>query len=298
MTQTRSTAQWLGLTLIVAIISVLCGIAAQWQWHRHEARALRAAQVNELYDAPAQPLVAGVVPSASGTQAIVPAEREWMKVRLRGHYVPQYTAILRNRPVHSAHVFHILVPFEIRGGTLVLVNRGTLPMGSDTDQPNHIPEVPSGELEIEVNLRRNEPASGRGAPPGQVQAINISEVMAAVDGQAWSRGRIIDGYGILRTESTPAAQSPDLLPRPDLSLGNHLSYTWQWVMFGVGIWVALIALWVRERRESAAEAAELLSGPDAAGTPPGTSPTARKSSPAPKRRSAEEEEDALIDSQL
>ncbi|HLR27562.1 MAG TPA: hypothetical protein VK086_02625, partial [Ruania sp.] len=126
-------------------------------------------------------------------------------------------------------------------------------------------------------------------------------------------------YGILAAESPSADQPPQPLPRPSTDLGNHLSYTFQWWVFGIGAWVAYGVMARREMIERAearaptTEAGAEPAGPDAqAAEPAARSAGARTrwadpghhrgSAPARKRprftMADDAEEDALIDAQL
>jgi hypothetical protein len=95
---------------------------------------------------------------------------------------------------------------------------------------------------------------------------------------------VTDAYGVLAKEVPAPAQAPQSLPKPEVDEGPHLSYALQWFAFGVG---AFIGLWVLIRRTAEDDA------------PAETGATSTKQRPArPRRPTAEEEEDALIEAQL
>jgi cytochrome oxidase assembly protein ShyY1 len=142
-----------------------------------------------------------------------------------------------------------------------------------------VPRPPAGTLAITVRLRADEPPSARQAPAGEVQAISVAQVLAA----GGLDPRSVDAYaayGALATERSVVPQDVGVLPKPSTDPGSHLSYAFQWWTFALG---ALIGFSILARRE--------LHEID-----PAAGPTARVRRP--RGPSAEEIEDALIDSQL
>jgi hypothetical protein len=132
-----------------------------------------------------------------------------------------------------------------------------------------------------------------------VQAISTAQVLAAgPDGAGWAEGRTVGAYGALRAEDPAPETALAALPKPDTDPGSHLSYAFQWCIFAIGAIGGYVLLWRRERgalRGESVSAGDLLlasgDGADADGV--------RARRPArDRRRSAEDEEDALIESQL
>lgn len=285
----RPLRQWIVLGLIVALVSTLCLVAGRWQWNRHVERSEYAEQVSQNYDA--EPVDLFTVMQSIDGETILPEDEVWRQVTVTGTYEPDGTVILRSRPVQSQHVFHILVPFVTSSGQVLVVNRGTVPMDDDTAAPDHVPSPPDGEVQLTVNLRANEPSTDLGAPDGQVRAINVGQVLAESP-LDWADAEALQLYAQVRSERPAAAEPLSTLPRPSTSLGSHLSYAWQWALFALGVWAALIALIVRERRdlEFAAENA----GADHTTTEPARSPVRKKR----ERGAAEVEEDELIAAQM
>ncbi|WP_245643474.1 SURF1 family cytochrome oxidase biogenesis protein [Sanguibacter suarezii] len=305
----RTRAQWLALALGVAVLVVGCVLAGRWQWNRHVDRDAAIAVITENYSATPVPL-AQILPEPG---AVVTEKDVWRQVTLRGHYVPEATVLLRNRPVESQAAFHVLVPFEAEDGTVLVINRGWLRYGRVSAEPDSVPAPPAGEVEVVVRLRADEPAATNGAPDGQVQAINTAQVLAAgPDGGAWAQGRTVGAYGALASETPAPAQAVAPLPAPDTDPRSHLSYAFQWWVFAVGGVGGFVLLVVRERRENTLAALGGLAhpfddaetGPDGHGTAGGTGGTAgtgAAGSRAAGRRgrgqpTAEEIEDSLIES--
>ncbi|MFE7504217.1 SURF1 family protein [Promicromonospora sp. NPDC057488] len=295
----RTTRQWVILAVAAVVLAALCLVAGRWQWNRYESREAEIDLIENNWSAPAVP-VDEILP---GPGAVVPDSDVWRPVELEGHYVADATVLLRNRPVAGRNGYHVLVPFETRlpdGQEIVLVvNRGTVPLGRDARGPDAVPDAPSGDVTVVVSLRADEPPSDRGAQPGQVQAISTAQVLAAgPDGAGWAEGRTVGAYGALRSEQPAPDIALATLPKPDTDPGSHLSYAFQWAIFALGAVGGYIVLWRRERgalRGENVSAGDLLLASGEASDGEGV--RARKA-PKERRRSAEDEEDALIESQL
>ncbi|MFI2363806.1 SURF1 family protein [Promicromonospora sp. NPDC019610] len=295
----RTTRQWVILAVAAVVLAALCLVAGRWQWNRYESREAEIDLIENNWSAPAVP-VDEILP---GPGAVVPDSDVWRPVELEGHYVTEATVLLRNRPVAGRNGYHVLVPFETRlpdGQEIVLVvNRGTVPLGRDAHGPDAVPDAPSGDVTVVVSLRADEPPSDRGAQPGQVQAISTAQVLAAgPDGAGWAEGRTVGAYGALRSEQPAPDVALATLPKPDTDPGSHLSYAFQWAIFALGALGGYIVLWRRERgalRGENVSAGDLLLASGEAADGEGV--RARRA-PKERRRSAEDEEDALIESQL
>jgi cytochrome oxidase assembly protein ShyY1 len=294
----RTTRQWVILAVAAVALAALCLVAGRWQWNRSEARNAEIDLVNANWSSPAVP----VEEILDGPGAVVPASDIWQQVELEGSYVADATVLLRNRPVGGRGGYHVLVPFEAQlpGQDIVIViDRGFVPLGSDGSAPDAVPPPPSGTVSVVASLRADEPASSRGTPPGQVQAISTAQVLAAgPDGAAWAEGRTVGAYGALRSEEPAPEIQLAALPKPDTDPGSHLSYAFQWVIFAIGAIGGYVLLWRRERgalRGESVSAGDLLLASENEADADGV----RARRPARDRRpTAEDEEDALIEAQL
>ena len=295
-TAERTVRQWIILVASVLLLVLGCLSAARWQWERHVARAAAIDTIESNYASAPVPLEE-LLPAPG---AIVSSEDVWRSVTVSGRYEPERTALLRNRPVNGQASFHVLVPFVTDTGAVLVVNRGWLQYDAGSAGPEAIPEPPADEVTITVRLRADEPPSSRGAPTGQVQAINVGQVLAAgPDGGAWAEGLAYDGYGALAAEDPAPAEQIFPLPKPDTDPRSHLSYTFQWIVFAIGGVVGVVVLLRRERAERVL--AELdgadhpfapTRGDDARAVRVGGGRGGSSRSP-----SAEEIEDALIEAQ-
>jgi cytochrome oxidase assembly protein ShyY1 len=285
-----------GLVVLAVVLAVVCSLLGRWQWNRHTARDAVIAQIESSYGADPVPLSELL----ADPTAALPADDVWRPVSVVGHYAADATALLRNRPINGQAGFHVLVPFIVTGPTadptadptsgqsegtrraVLVVDRGWVPTGQSSDRPDALPAPPDGTVEIVVRLRADEPVSVRDAPRGEVQAISVDQVLTA-GGIAPGTVDAYAAYGALSTEQSRVPDDVGVLPKPSIDPGSHLSYAFQWWTFALGSLIGFSILARRELHESDPGAEP----PDPSGRP------GRRKGP-----TAEEIEDALIDSQL
>jgi cytochrome oxidase assembly protein ShyY1 len=274
-----------GLVLLGVVMAVACVFLGRWQWHRHVDRDAAIQIVERNYSADPVPLTE-LLPEPG---AVLDPEDVWRQATVTGTYDADATVLLRNRPVDSQPGFHVLVPLRLADGAVLVVDRGWVAWDDDASGEVSVPAPPAGEVTVTVHLRPDEPASERGAPDAQVQAINVDQVLAA--GGADAGVASFGGYGAALDEDPAAATELGALPKPSTDPGSHLSYAFQWWTFALGSVAALT--WLARR-----ELVEAVPGPDDADDPAAPRSPAPARAPRTRRRPSDEEtEDALIDSQ-
>lgn len=259
-----------GLVLIGVVVAVTCTFLGRWQWHRHVVKDRLIAVVQANWAAAPVPL-STLAPSGAG---LTPAS-EWRSVRAEGHYVPSATVLLRNRPVASHSAYHVLVPFVTQDGSVLVVDRGWVPFGSNGSTAPTPAAPPAGTTTLVGRVRMPEAASTRGAPAGQVQSIDVPQVLAAA-GAAAPAGTAYPFYVAVSTEDPAPAQALGTLDPPDTDPGPHLSYAFQWWVFALGgfaacVWSARREL-LEERQERGAARARGVADTD--GLPAASAPVA------------------------
>lgn len=250
----------LSLIFIVAFSYLSFTVLAPWQLNKDAQIVERNHLIEEAYDADPQPVTE--VFSADGS-----LHKEWERAELTGHYLSEDEVLLRLRPVESAPGFQSLVPFETESGETFLVNRGWMP----TDEGNSVPHIdpaPQGEVTI-VGMARYDERKHTSAPIEeqgytQVYSINTEQIAELVDVP------LAHDYLQLSPEQPGELHA---LPVPKLDRGNHLSYGYQWIAFGVMAPLGFAYfVWseIRERRRARDEDA-LIAEATAAATGAGTS---------------------------
>lgn len=295
---------WLLALLGALAAAALCIYLGIWQMHRYEAKSDRADVVAANYDAAPVPLDA-VLPAHDST---VTADRDYTVVEESGSYCtdPDCVLYVRNRSFNGSVGYWQLVPFRTGSGT-VLVVRGWVPERDKGSVPEDPPPVPDGTVSVRMHMRPTEDElTSRSDPPGQLQSVNAAKVLDQVPEL---KDLYTHGYGILAAESPATSPMPRLLQKPDVSLGPHLAYTFQWWVFAAFFpiaWVVRARAAVRDAaQETEDERAEVddapAAGEDASPSPAAASRTHiqdRYSGGRTRRRARtrdEEEEDDLID---
>ena len=258
---------WLGLTTLFAVV---CVGLAQWQWQRRVETVAEIRVVAENWDA-APVALAEALPDGEP----IDPELEWQPVALEGEYLVDEQLLVRARPLNSRPGFEVLTPLLLDDGTVFVVDRGWLPVGSEQDSPDVVPAPPSGRVEVLVRLKPGEPElRGRGAPEGQIATIHLPDVAERVEA-----GDVVTGaYGLLDSESPAPDTRPVAATRPVPDEGPHLSYTFQWYLFALMGFIGYGWALRKERQRSVAEETGV--------------PTPQR---ARKRATDADEEDALLE---
>ncbi|ANE04478.1 hypothetical protein ccrud_09880 [Corynebacterium crudilactis] len=230
--------------LIVSFSYAAISMLAPWQLHKDDDIVARNEQIVESFERDVVPYTE--LFDASGQ---IPSTQEFFRVSLTGHYLPDSEVLLRLRPVDSGPAFQSLTPFELDNGRIVLVNRGYV-----SSEGTIVPEIaaaPSTPVTIIGFARKNEgvPGSAPMEDSGYTQVYGIHTE------------QISDTTGLdLGTDYVQVAEGEpgvlNAMPIPQMDRGNHLSYGFQWIAFGVMGPLALgYFIWaeMRERRRDKEE---------------------------------------------
>ncbi len=230
--------RWGGYIALVVVFGIACGLLSWWQLSRREEAVDEIAKVEANYDAPVASLDE-LLPDPAGWDDAL----EWRPVALSGQYLVDQQLLVRNRPREGRPGFEVLVPFRLDDGSVFVVDRGWLPLGSAQDAPDVVPAAPAGEVEVTVRLKPGEPTlPGRSAPAGQIATIHLADVAGA---------DYTGAYGLLADESPAPDTRPAAAIKPDADEGPHLSYALQWILFAVLAIVGLVWAYRREKRIAA-----------------------------------------------
>jgi cytochrome oxidase assembly protein ShyY1 len=212
-------ARYLGLAIVFAIA---CGLLSWWQLARREEKVVENARVAANYDAAPIPLDEAL-PRLDSYEA----EDEWLPVQVTGVYEEQL--LVRNRPLGGKAGFELLAPLRTADGSVFVVDRGWLPVGSDVTAPETIPAAPSGEVTVVARLKPGEPSlPGGTSEAGVLASIQLEEVARILDEPVYT-----EAYGLVASEDPAVAEMPVASIRPEPDEGPHLSYAFQWVIFAI-----------------------------------------------------------------
>ncbi|MEU6005532.1 SURF1 family protein [Streptomyces sp. NPDC047453] len=248
------TRQWVILTMVaIALIPTMIRLGF-WQLHRHEHKVA----LNQVI---AESLAARPVPAESLTSpgATVKHADLYRRVTAKGHFDTAAEEVVRRRTNDNGDVgYHVLTPFVLEDGRILLVNRGWVPADASQTTFPTIPAPARGEITVTGRLMPDETtaASGikdvKGLPDRQVMLISSTQ-------QAERLGKQVLGGYVQLTSPAPQGGSPQLLPDPEHGdIGPHLAYAIQWWLFTAGVpigWVVLLRREARERAQAAAKEA-------------------------------------------
>jgi cytochrome oxidase assembly protein ShyY1 len=221
--------RWFGYLALVVVFAVACVGLSMWQLGRRDEARDEIARVEANWEAEARPL-AEVLPALDSFDA----NDKWIRVSLTGTYLVDEEILARGRPLDGNPGFEQLVPLLLDDGRVFIVDRGWLATGNEQDLPDTDPAPPVGTVTLVVRLKAGEPTvAGRSAPEGQIATINLPAIAALVD-----RPTYTGAYGLLDTED-PAAARPTAVSKPVADEGPHLSYAFQWILFGLMAFVGL-----------------------------------------------------------
>ncbi|GAA4285492.1 SURF1 family protein [Brevibacterium daeguense] len=303
-------ARWLRYIALAILATAVCLLLADWQDRRRAQRNAEIERIETNYYGDVQPLDS-VLDSPTDE---LDADSEWTRVSMTGSYDEDATVLARNRTQRDQAGFYVVVPFVTDSGATIAVARGWIPTSDTGTVPgaSAIPSPPPGRTTVEMWLRPKQDGSGDDNPPGLIRAIDP----AVIPGMEQPFTEV---YGQLAAEDPEAAEEITAILPPSTDPGSHLSYTFQWIVFGIMILGGVVYAARREKKAYDAQAAreqgtrpepveyvvvdkDVLKqgGKTAARTGStasryGTGPTAR---PSRRRKPTEEElEDSLLDAQ-
>jgi cytochrome oxidase assembly protein ShyY1 len=212
--------RWGAYLALVIVFAIACGLLSWWQWARRAETIAQGNLVTENYET--TPVAVGQLLPSLGSWT---SGEEWRPVEMRGHYLRDEQVLARNRPYNANPGFEVLVPFQVDDGTVFIVDRGWLSIGTKQDAPDVIPAAPAGEVTVVARLQQSEPVlPGRTAPRGQVASINLPTIAKLAGTSAHT---YTGAYGLLDTESPPTATRPRAVQEPITRFNGSPSACWR-----------------------------------------------------------------------
>jgi cytochrome oxidase assembly protein ShyY1 len=273
-----SDGRWHRSLALAIAFAIGCGLLSWWQFDRRAETAEANALITANASARPAPLT-GLLPSLTAYRPT----QQWRTVEVEGTYLTREQLLVRDRVDPDGNPgFEVLTPFRLTDGSVFVLDRGWVSIGSQHDRPDFVPAPPAGTVTVRARLQGNEGAlPGRSAPKGEIPSIDLKSVANRVGLPTYT-----GAYGQVRSESPAVAQTPERIePQPadtGVDEGTHLSYGIQWILFAL---LAFGALGWSIRRD-------LLDSGDEVVTAAEERAIARRAKRAP---SDEAVEDALVD---
>jgi surfeit locus 1 family protein len=236
--------------VLVLTVAGACVWLGLWQLDRlDEVRTNNALLASRLL---ADPVDLAPLADPDARATVDEVALEYRRVEAVGRYRPSDEVLQRGQSHQNQQGFHLLTPFDLTDGGVVLVRRGWVP-AAFSEPPVAEAPPPTGEVTLRGVLERpvDQPGFGPRDPEQGPLARVFHTDTARLDGQ-------IDGAlfpMVLRAEDpigVQGSQLPVAAGSPELDGGNHLSYALQWFSFALlaiityGAW-----LWTRHRRRAA-----------------------------------------------
>lgn len=289
--------RWTAYVGVAVLFAIACSFLSNWQFDRNAERSRQLALVADNYDADPVALTTLIPDGAS----LDPAD-EWRPVVLTGTYLSEDQLLARNRAHGGTAAYELLVPLRLDDGRVFLVDRGWEPPGNSQAEPDRLPAPPDSVVTVVARLKTGEalPASGRGAPEGQVPSINLPLIAGMLSPQDGDRLET-SAYGWLVSEDPAPATAPNALEAPSADPGPYLSYAIQWILFAIMGFIFIAYVIRSERRLRREEAADAAAAAALAATDPDAAATlrieaSRRRSRASRRHDRDtSDEDAILD---
>ena len=231
---------WVLLLLFVIAFSYFAfTVLAPWQLGKDDQIVERNEHIAEAYEQDPRPV--DEVLDENGAIK----DSEWSRAILTGRYLPEDEVLLRLRPAGTGPSYQSLVPFQTDSGLTVLVNRGWVAAGEGNAVPD-IAKAPSQEVTI-VGMVREAEAKHQSAPISQEGYEQVYSIAPTQVGEL--TGLSLGQDYLQLSDEEPGVLNP--MPVPQLDRGNHLSYGYQWIAFGIMAPLGLgYFIWseLRERR--------------------------------------------------
>ena len=230
--------KWIAIHVLVITLIVVMLNLADWQWSRHNERKAFNTTLIERFDADTRPL-ADLLTSGS------PEQIEWLPAEVSGTYLANSDISLVNVSQNGVAGYDAITAMEMTDGTIVLINRGFLPLAAP------FPPAPNGQVTLVGRLRASDVRkSGEisEAPTGsltEVFRIDIDRLAPQLGGE------LAPVYVQLLKSSPPEDPNLAMIADPTFDNASHLGYTVQWIIFSicaVGTWVALVRREMAKRK--------------------------------------------------
>lgn len=208
-----------GIALCVSAVAIVLGM---WQYDRYEVRL----EARDDYRAALSEPTADLNDVIPADAQHLPPGAEWRTVTVSGVFEQDTTTVLRGRPVDSTPAWQYLAWLDTDDGRSVLVSVGWIPQPGPNEDPA-MPQYSDEVVTVTGVVRAWEDDDGKQAADS-VSRITPAQLPTPAE-------PAVPGYLMLRehcdSEGCHDAVVGEPVPLPELTLGSHLSYAWQWWVF-------------------------------------------------------------------
>ncbi|MFE6283763.1 SURF1 family protein [Streptomyces sp. NPDC057877] len=256
--------QWVITTLVALLLIPTMIWLGFWQLDRHDERAARNQRVADALAADPVPVQRLTSPGHAVT-----SEERYRTVTAKGRFDTDAEVVVRRRTNGNDRIgYHVLTPFVLDDGKVLLVNRGWIPAdpASQSAFPK-IPAPPRGETTVTGRLMPDETTEASGIrdlkdlPDRQIMLIDSAQ-------EARRLGAPVLGGYLVQTAPEPKGDTPEQLGDPGReNAALNMAYAVQWWLFAAGVpigWVVMV------RRETRDRAAATTAEPEPTETEPAT----------------------------
>lgn len=233
--------------ILAAFVALTCVRLGFWQLDRLEQRRTLNASVTRASTHPPVPLTGALIDSVSAD----PSGFHYRTVLAHG--TPDGDPLLvRGRSLDGRPGVHLIIPFRLLEGDLVLVNQGWLP-SADGATVDPRPYLLSDTLTLLTTIQQLTDAESevrRSEVP--IPDFPVTSYLRLSREAVAEELRETPLPVILQLSERPpaAAELPIPLPPPALDEGSHLGYAIQWFSFAIIALVGAVTLAFRARRQA------------------------------------------------
>ena len=232
------TPYWLGLHLLIVVITALFVTLGFWQLHRLETRQARNTLLESRLGLEPTPLATLLTDYDIDAPPASDASIAYRPATVTGTYDAEYELLQRSSEGYDGEPgYFVLTPLVLDNDQAVLIKRGWVPFELNTP-PVAEASPPAGEVSVQgsVQLGRT-PPTGFAAnlaprdPPGELDITAYSDLSRLSEQMPY---KLLPVYLELQTQSpTQDAALPRPPQPPTFTDGPHLGYAIQWFAFAV-----------------------------------------------------------------
>lgn len=234
--------RWILVHLGVALLVVTMVNLGFWQLHRLDEKKAFNARVTAQTTQPVLDY---------SERVPTPAADEWSRVTLTGHYDTGKTITIINRSQDGTAGYDIAIPFINNDGTVILVNRGFVPLAVS------LPATTTEKISVVGYLRATQRRGAVGAIDSTDTATTeFHRFDLPLIAKATDKNLLTTNY-LQLIEESPSSKTewPSMVSMPVLDEGSHLSYAFQWFFFSATALTAWVLVIRRKLRESISDPA-------------------------------------------